>query len=87
MVWNHQQYLDTPILLKEEKSIRAFRNWFSQFYSPNSKSIAQLRDERMDWWFAYGNFEQKYIFSKTKLYQMYQNMVKTCLDNSWLFET
>lgn len=48
-MWNSQRYADAPIVVKEEKSIRSFRNWFAQFYTANSKTIAQLRDERMDW--------------------------------------
>lgn len=49
MVWNHLQYTEKPLLMKEEKSIRAFRKWFQQFYSPNSRTFAQLRDETLQW--------------------------------------
>lgn len=45
MIWNNKRYIDTPCLLKEDRAIKAFRNWFSQFYSQNSKSFAN----KLDW--------------------------------------
>jgi cholesterol 7-dehydrogenase len=39
MIWNTKEYLHNPILLKEDKQIKLFRNWYSQFYSENSKSF------------------------------------------------
>ncbi|CRK97164.1 CLUMA_CG010561, isoform A [Clunio marinus] len=40
MVWNHKQYVSNPLIAKEEKPIKLFRNWFGQFYSENSKTFA-----------------------------------------------
>lgn len=48
MVWNHQRFVDAPLLMKEEKSIRSFRNWYGQFYSENSKKFSQQKDT-LDW--------------------------------------
>ncbi len=43
MIWNSKEFLRNPILLKEDKKIKLFRNWHSQFYSENSKSFWQLQ--------------------------------------------
>lgn len=49
VVWNNMKFIDKPLLLKEEKSIRAFRIWFSQFYTESSRTLAQLKDETLQW--------------------------------------
>ncbi|GAB0092316.1 cholesterol 7-desaturase [Sergentomyia squamirostris] len=36
MVWNNKQYIDNPCLVKEDKQIKSFRNWYKQFYSDTS---------------------------------------------------
>ncbi|CAG0899027.1 unnamed protein product [Darwinula stevensoni] len=36
MVWNNKRFEKNPALLKEERPIRDFRRWYSQFYSENS---------------------------------------------------
>lgn len=43
MVWNNKRYLESPRLVKEDRNIKAFRNWFQQFYSESSKSFADAR--------------------------------------------
>lgn len=48
MVWNSKQYVDTPLLVKEDRLIKGYRNWYSQFYSANSISF-NLAKEDMDW--------------------------------------
>lgn len=41
-VWNSKTRLKNPLLVKEEKLIKTFRNWYTQFYSPNSKNFADV---------------------------------------------
>ncbi|KAJ9597610.1 hypothetical protein L9F63_011516, partial [Diploptera punctata] len=36
MVWNHKKYIEKPLLVKEDQSIRRHRRWYNQFYSENS---------------------------------------------------
>jgi cholesterol 7-dehydrogenase len=45
MVWNSKEYLHNPILPKEDKQIKLFRNWYSQFYSENSKSFLAAKND------------------------------------------
>ena len=35
-VWNHKKFEKTPILVREDRTISAYRRWYSQFYSANS---------------------------------------------------
>ncbi|ODM97536.1 Cholesterol desaturase daf-36, partial [Orchesella cincta] len=35
-IWNRKKFLRNPVFTKEDKQIRAFRRWYSQFYSENS---------------------------------------------------
>jgi len=35
-IWNRKMYISRPILTKEDKMIKAFRRWYSQFYSESS---------------------------------------------------
>ncbi|CAO1389374.1 unnamed protein product [Diamesa serratosioi] len=51
MIWNHKTFTHCPILTKEDKQIKSFRNWYSQFYSKNSKSFksAMIGDSLMEW--------------------------------------
>ncbi|KAH9360768.1 hypothetical protein HPB48_018223 [Haemaphysalis longicornis] len=48
-VWNQKAYMKNPALVKEDKTIMAFRKWFSQFYSANSLSWKDLRDKTLEW--------------------------------------
>ncbi|KAJ8683802.1 hypothetical protein QAD02_019594 [Eretmocerus hayati] len=47
-VWNYKKYLDNPILIKEEKTIKEFRRWYEQFYSKNSPSYESCKDS-LEW--------------------------------------
>ncbi|XP_070494288.1 cholesterol 7-desaturase nvd 1-like isoform X2 [Chironomus tepperi] len=48
MVWNSKTFVRSPLLPKEEKQIRMYRNWFSQFYSQNSKSYQDISNN-LNW--------------------------------------
>lgn len=48
MVWNHKRFVDNPVLLKEDRLIKAYRNWFAQFYSANSRSFADSK-KSLEW--------------------------------------
>jgi len=37
-IWNRKTHLKNPILVKEERALKQFRQWFSQFYSKNSQT-------------------------------------------------
>lgn len=45
MVWNHKQFSNNPLLPKEDKLVKQFRIWFSQFYSENSKSFEAAKND------------------------------------------
>lgn len=36
MVWNYKKYERHPILVREDRTILAYRRWYSQFYSDHS---------------------------------------------------
>ncbi|ODM93888.1 Cholesterol desaturase daf-36, partial [Orchesella cincta] len=38
-IWNRKTFLRNPVFTKEDKQIRAFRRWYSQFYSKNSPRL------------------------------------------------
>ncbi|XP_037944865.1 cholesterol 7-desaturase isoform X2 [Teleopsis dalmanni] len=44
VMWNHKIFRNKPHLVKEDSSIKAFRNWYSQFYSENSKTFIDVRN-------------------------------------------
>lgn len=48
MIWNHKTYIEKPLLVKEDQSIRRYRHWFSQFYSENSP-LFSFQQENTDW--------------------------------------
>lgn len=48
MIWNSKQFIRNPLLAKEEKPLKMYRNWFSQFYSENSKSFSYAQ-ETLEW--------------------------------------
>uniref|UniRef100_A0A182W4V2 cholesterol 7-desaturase n=1 Tax=Anopheles minimus TaxID=112268 RepID=A0A182W4V2_9DIPT len=48
MVWNHKQFIDNPLLIKEDRLIKSYRKWYSQFYSENSVSFTMAK-EKLDW--------------------------------------
>lgn len=47
-IWDTKKFVKTPIWVKEEKSIKDARTWFSRFYSPNSKTFKEARNT-MNW--------------------------------------
>ncbi|KAH8301676.1 hypothetical protein KR059_008261, partial [Drosophila kikkawai] len=40
-IWNNKMFRRSPILAKEDASIKKFRMWFSQFYTLNSKPFTE----------------------------------------------
>lgn len=44
-IWQWKTFPSQPLLLKEDSNIPKFRRWFSQFYSPSSKSFEQAVKE------------------------------------------
>lgn len=49
MIWDNKQFIRNPLLAKEEKQIKLYRNWYGQFYSENSKTFASASSDQMDW--------------------------------------
>ncbi|TMW46290.1 hypothetical protein DOY81_008628, partial [Sarcophaga bullata] len=47
-IWNHKMFRKQPQLVKEESSIKLFRNWYSQFYSENSRPFSETY-EKFGW--------------------------------------
>lgn len=47
-MWNHKVFRNKPQLVKEDAAIKSFRNWYSQFYSENSKPFSEAH-ESFDW--------------------------------------
>ena len=48
LVWNHKQFEDKPLLVKEDRLISRYRRWYSQFYSENSPKHTFQKDT-MEW--------------------------------------
>ncbi|KAI8431801.1 hypothetical protein MSG28_016217 [Choristoneura fumiferana] len=48
-MWNNKRYISSPIYVKTDKSIRAFRAWYSQFYSEKSVSFKDATQNPLDW--------------------------------------
>ncbi|CAN7993100.1 unnamed protein product, partial [Ixodes hexagonus] len=48
-IWDHKAFLKQPALVKEDRTIVAFRKWYSQFYSENSVTWQELRERTLDW--------------------------------------
>jgi cholesterol 7-dehydrogenase len=51
-IWNQKMYMDNPLIVKEDALISKHRRWYSQFYSKQSKSVAQEQEKTE-------SFEQK----------------------------
>lgn len=49
MVWNSKKFVDNPILIKEDRQIKAYRTWYSQFYSENSLPFKSAKSVDLDW--------------------------------------
>uniref|UniRef100_A0A1I8Q400 3-ketosteroid-9-alpha-monooxygenase oxygenase component-like C-terminal domain-containing protein n=1 Tax=Stomoxys calcitrans TaxID=35570 RepID=A0A1I8Q400_STOCA len=47
-MWNHKIFRKRPQLVKEDSSILAFRNWYQQFYSENSRTFYEAK-ECLEW--------------------------------------
>ncbi|KAG0378125.1 hypothetical protein BGX24_004674 [Mortierella sp. AD032] len=45
-VWRHKTYKHKPLLVKEDTSVKQFRDYYRKFYSPNSRTYAH---DRLDW--------------------------------------
>ncbi|XP_028170462.1 cholesterol 7-desaturase-like [Ostrinia furnacalis] len=48
-IWNNKIFVGAPAYVKADKTIRAFRSWFSQFYSENSKSFKDAIQNPLEW--------------------------------------
>jgi hypothetical protein len=48
MIWDSKKFIKNPLYVKEEKEIKDARNWYSRFYSPNSKSFEEVRNT-LEW--------------------------------------
>lgn len=49
VIWNNKRFISNPAYVRSDKTIRAFRNWFSQFYSENSISYQDSLQDTLDW--------------------------------------
>ncbi|XP_047346078.1 cholesterol 7-desaturase nvd isoform X3 [Vespa velutina] len=47
-IWNHKRFETRPILVREDKTIAAYRKWYSQFYSANSPTY-QTAMKSLQW--------------------------------------
>ncbi|OXU20966.1 hypothetical protein TSAR_010717 [Trichomalopsis sarcophagae] len=47
-VWNHKKFMHNPALVKEDRTIKAFRKWYQQFYSENSPTYESCKAS-LDW--------------------------------------
>lgn len=48
-VWNHKRFEQRPLLVREDRSILAYRRWYAQFYSPHSPTY-QSATRSLQWW-------------------------------------
>ncbi|KAL0858535.1 hypothetical protein ABMA27_012390 [Loxostege sticticalis] len=48
-IWNNKIFVGAPAFVKTDKTIKAFRSWFSQFYCENSKSFREAMTNDLDW--------------------------------------
>ncbi|XP_053622397.1 cholesterol 7-desaturase nvd [Plodia interpunctella] len=49
VIWNSKRFVSAPAYVKTDKTIRAFRSWYSQFYSENSLSFRDAIQNPLDW--------------------------------------
>ncbi|XP_046430330.1 cholesterol 7-desaturase nvd [Neodiprion fabricii] len=47
-VWNHKRFEQRPLLVREDRSILAYRRWYAQFYSPHSPTY-QSTTRSLQW--------------------------------------
>lgn len=48
VIWNHKKYERQPTLVREDRTILAYRRWYSQFYSANSPTY-QTAMNNLQW--------------------------------------
>lgn len=48
MIWNHKKYEQQPMLVSEDRAIREYRRWYSQFYSTHSPTY-QMTVQDLQW--------------------------------------
>ncbi|XP_060880505.1 cholesterol 7-desaturase nvd-like [Metopolophium dirhodum] len=48
VIWNHESYIEKPLVSEQEPTFLAHRKWYKQFYSANSIQFSN-RKETMDW--------------------------------------
>ncbi|XP_063391869.1 cholesterol 7-desaturase nvd [Cydia fagiglandana] len=48
-IWNNKRYMSSPAYVRTDKTIRAFRAWYAQFYSENSISFKDATQNPLDW--------------------------------------
>ncbi|CAB3246521.1 unnamed protein product [Arctia plantaginis] len=48
-IWNSKRFVSAPAYVRTDKTIRAFRSWFSQFYSENSLSFRDAMQNTLEW--------------------------------------
>ncbi|CAH2064644.1 unnamed protein product, partial [Iphiclides podalirius] len=48
-IWNSKRYVHSPTYVKTDRTIRAFRSWFMQFYSEKSIPLRQAMQNPLDW--------------------------------------
>ncbi|KAK2588202.1 hypothetical protein KPH14_004239 [Odynerus spinipes] len=47
-IWNHKKFEGRPVLVREDRTIAAYRKWYSQFYSENSPTY-QTAIKSLQW--------------------------------------
>ncbi|KAJ2941908.1 hypothetical protein O0L34_g10723 [Tuta absoluta] len=47
-IWNNKRYVSAPAYVRADKTIRAFRSWFAQFYSEHSVGFRDA-NSTLDW--------------------------------------
>lgn len=49
LIFNNKMFKNNPKLVREEHQVKLFRKWFSQFYSKNSKTLAEAFNNDLEW--------------------------------------
>ncbi|CAK1553251.1 unnamed protein product [Leptosia nina] len=49
VIWNNKTHVSSPPYVKTDRTIRAFRDWFSQYYSEQSISMRDAIQKPLDW--------------------------------------
>jgi cholesterol 7-dehydrogenase len=48
IIWDWKQQKSNPLFTKEDKEVKIFKGWYSQFYSQNSKTYDEARSD-LNW--------------------------------------